>query len=273
MQTMETNGSSFHAHLAMPETGKGPGVLLLHAWWGLNQSFIQACDQLARAGFVTLAPDYYQGRVAETIEAADAARLELDHKATQKLVTQAVDYLAGLPAVTGNGIGVIGFSLGAGYAVEAARSRNKTVKAVVVFYGTGGGLLDKTSAAYLGHFADHDAWGADPARVKRFENRICAAGREASFYIYPDTEHWFVEADRPEYQPAAAALAWAETLICSVPSYAHSASIEQPTPHLLGIATPAIDGLVTLTSTVGFDCSASRRAFTPEQIGRAQTHV
>jgi len=212
MQIIETNGSPFHAHLAMPEAGKGPGVLLLHAWWGLNQSFIQACDQLARAGFVTLAPDYYQGRVAETIEAADAARLELDHKATQKLVTQAVDYLAGLPAVTGNGIGVIGFSLGAGYAVEAARHRNKAVKAVVVFYGTGGGLLDKTSAAYLGHFADHDAWGADPARAKRFEDRIRAAGREASFYIYPGTEHWFVEADRPEYQPAAAALAWERTI-------------------------------------------------------------
>lgn len=72
---------------------------------------------------------------------------------------------------------------------------------------------------------------------------------------------------------SAAALAWAEPLICSVPSYAHSTCIEQLAPHLLGIATPVIDGLVTLTSTVGFDCSASRRAFTPEQIGRAQTHV
>jgi carboxymethylenebutenolidase len=44
-------------YLATPPGGKGPGVLVLHAWWGLNATFKGICDRLAEAGFVALAPD------------------------------------------------------------------------------------------------------------------------------------------------------------------------------------------------------------------------
>jgi carboxymethylenebutenolidase len=53
MQTFDVNGSSFSGYLSLPGSGKGIGVLLLHAWWGLNQFAIQTCDKLAQAGFVT----------------------------------------------------------------------------------------------------------------------------------------------------------------------------------------------------------------------------
>ena len=50
MQTFGTDGNTFHGHLSTPVTGKGSGVLLLHAWWGLNHFMIQTCDRLAQQG-------------------------------------------------------------------------------------------------------------------------------------------------------------------------------------------------------------------------------
>ena len=210
--TFEVNGTTFQGYLSTPRSDTGPGVLILHAWWGLNRFTIQTCDRLAQAGFITLAPDYYHGQMVETIEEAINTREKIDRKSTQKLVNRAVDYLSSLPSVTGSGIAAIGFSLGASFAIEVARSRNEIIKAVVLFYGTGGGKIEKINATFLGHFAEHDQWGAHPTKMKALENRIRLAEKDARFYTYPETQHWFAEADRPEYKQEAAELAWERTI-------------------------------------------------------------
>ena len=61
--------------LAVPHVGKGPGVLVLHAWWGLNDTIKAFCTRLADSGFVAFAPDLYHGKIADTI--ADAEKLVL----------------------------------------------------------------------------------------------------------------------------------------------------------------------------------------------------
>ena len=38
--------------LALPASGPGPGVLVLHAWWGLNETMKSVCSRLAAEGFV-----------------------------------------------------------------------------------------------------------------------------------------------------------------------------------------------------------------------------
>src|SRR5437867_2104783 len=58
-------------YLAIPKKGRGPGVLVLHAWWGLNDFFKGHCDELARAGFVAFAPDLYRGATASTRDGAE----------------------------------------------------------------------------------------------------------------------------------------------------------------------------------------------------------
>ena len=64
--------------LASPPTGTGPGVLVLHAWWGLNDTIKAFCTQFAQFGFVAFAPDLYHGKVADNIPAADALGKALD---------------------------------------------------------------------------------------------------------------------------------------------------------------------------------------------------
>ncbi len=211
MHTFDAKKGSFTGHLSLPTAGRGHGLLLLHAWWGLSPAMIQICDMLADAGFATLAPDYYAGQIATTIDEAMACRGTVDRKATNNLVALAVDYLSTQPFLSGTDIGVIGFSLGCGFALEAARSRSRIVKAVVLFYGTGGGRFNRTQAAYMGHFAENDRWGADLVKADKLADRIRAAERQATFYTYQGAEHWFAEPDRPEYDQAAAGLAWARS--------------------------------------------------------------
>ena len=58
--------------LATPPGGKGSGVLVLHAWWGLNETIKAFCNRLADAGFVAFAPDLYHGKIADDIPDAEA---------------------------------------------------------------------------------------------------------------------------------------------------------------------------------------------------------
>src|SRR2546428_11993068 len=70
MRAFQADGRTISAYLAEPSHGSGPGVVVLHAWWGLTQPFRQICDRLAEAGFVALAPDLYHGKTTPAIEEA-----------------------------------------------------------------------------------------------------------------------------------------------------------------------------------------------------------
>src|SRR3989440_12638140 len=78
MREFLTDGRTISAYLAVPEHGSGPGVLVLHAWWGLTDVFKQVCDRLAEAGFVALAPDLYRGKTTASVEEAQALGAALD---------------------------------------------------------------------------------------------------------------------------------------------------------------------------------------------------
>src|SRR5256885_4742453 len=78
MREFQVDGRTISAYLAEPSHGSGPGVLVLHAWWGLTEPFRHICDRLAEAGFVALAPDLYRGKTATTVEEAQALGEALD---------------------------------------------------------------------------------------------------------------------------------------------------------------------------------------------------
>src|SRR5258706_4752875 len=78
MREFQVDGRTISGYLAVPEQGSGPGVLVLHAWWGLTEPFRQVCDRLAEAGFVALAPDLYHGKTTASVEEAQALGAALD---------------------------------------------------------------------------------------------------------------------------------------------------------------------------------------------------
>jgi len=199
-------------YLALPKTSNGTGVLVIHAWWGLNSFFKDLCRRLAREGFTAFAPDLYHGKVASTIAKATRLRDGLDRKQANKDLHNAVAYLQEIKAVTTLPLGVIGFSLGANFALGVSRQLPHAIGAVVCFYGTRSGDYAAARAAYLGHFAESDEWES-AAGVKRLEQQLQAAQRPVTFHTYPGTGHWFFEKDRVgAYNAWAAKLAWQRTL-------------------------------------------------------------
>jgi len=200
--------------LAVPPSGRGPGILVLHAWWGLNDTMKAFCTQLAESGFVTFAPDLYHGKVADNIADAEALGKALDtnHLQAKADIAHATMFLNERGAQVDRGLAVIGFSLGAYYALDLAAADPEHIRSVVIFYGTGGGDYSNSKAAYLGHFAEKDEFEPQ-SNIDNLEESLRRAGRPVTFYRYSDTGHWFFERDRlGAYNQEAASLAWERTL-------------------------------------------------------------
>src|SRR5919204_932600 len=129
-----TNQTS--TYVAPARLGPGPPVLLLHAWWGLNQPIKDLADRLAGDGFTVLAPDLFGGTVLTTIEDADAYSQQMDseYERILGLVRSALDDLLAHPDARGERAAIIALSFGAWYARQVAGARPE-VAALVCVYG------------------------------------------------------------------------------------------------------------------------------------------
>ncbi len=203
-------------YIAIPKTGSGPGVCVLHSWWGLNTFFKGLCDRFAEAGFVALAPDLYAGKVAST--EAEAKRLRAEATASRrepayKMLMTAIDHLSRHESVTTRHVALVGFSMGGHWALWLAQRPELPVAATVVFYAARNGDFTHSNSRFLFHFAENDEW-VSTASVKKLKRSLEVAGREGSYYEYPGTTHWFFENDRPEaFHRDATALSWKRTLV------------------------------------------------------------
>src|SRR5258705_5221910 len=107
MVTFAAGDRTGTGYLAFPEQRYGPGVIVLHAWWGLTLFVQELGDRLARAGFVAFAPDLYQGRTAATIDEAQALLDQRDSEAMQAIAAGALAYLRAHPAVRGDSVAAL----------------------------------------------------------------------------------------------------------------------------------------------------------------------
>ena len=203
--------------LAVPPAGKGPAVLVLHAWWGLNGTIKAFCTRLAESGFTVFAPDLYHGKVAKTIPDAEAlgGTVDANHLQIKAEIADAAKFLGERVGDAGRGLTVIGFSLGAYFALDLSAADPEHIRSVVVFYGTQGDFFSDFSnskADYLGHFAENDEY-EPKSNADALETRLRDAGRPVTFHVYSGTGHWFFEPDvKQAYNEAAANLAWDRTL-------------------------------------------------------------
>jgi carboxymethylenebutenolidase len=192
-----SNGASASGYLVTPSGGSGPGIVVVQEWWGLDPGIKEWAERLGQAGFVALVPDLYHGELAAHDEMDKAAQLmnTLPPDRAARDMSAAVDYLAGHPAVRGDGLGVVGFCMGGMLACLLAANRPDRITAAVTFYGFPQGEMEpdwsKLSASMRGHMAENDDFfGPDAARA--LEKKLRDLGKDVEFTIHEGTGHAFM---------------------------------------------------------------------------------
>jgi carboxymethylenebutenolidase len=189
-------------------------VLVLQEWWGLVDHIRDVCDRLAREGFVTLAPDLYQGDTADEPSKAERLMMDLDLPRAASDLAAAGRALLSEQATTGSRIGCVGFCMGGQLALSAA-TQNPRIAAVVDCYGIHPNVtldLDNVDAAVLGVFGENDDF-VPPAAVDALKAQFDGAGVRATFRVHPGVGHAFLNDSRPEaYDEASAREAWKDIL-------------------------------------------------------------
>jgi dienelactone hydrolase len=116
---------------------KRPGVIVVHAWMGLDAYTKRRTQQLAKLGYVAFAIDMY-GKGVKAKDAEEAARLAGIYRADRALIRSRAR--AGLEVLKGHSLtdakrtAAIGYCFGGGTVLELARS-GADVAGVVSFHG------------------------------------------------------------------------------------------------------------------------------------------
>jgi len=199
------------AYIAYPERPQpAPAVIVIHEIFGTSDFIRQTTEQLAKDGFVAIAPDLLSRR-GGTPATPDSAR-KLIATLDPDTVTQDLDatrrYLNTLRPVRTNEIGIIGFCWGGGQSFRYA-TNSPELKAFVVCYGPSPNAADigKIRAKGLGVYAENDA--RIDAGLPDAAAAMRAAGKEYPYTVYPGVGHGFL---RTREKPEVADSAWSAVI-------------------------------------------------------------
>jgi carboxymethylenebutenolidase len=211
-----SNGATAHGYLALPESGGGPGVVVIQEWWGLTSHIADVTDRLAAQGFVALAPDLFGGTTTHDADEAGELMKQLPVARAARDLAGAVDYLLGHDAVTGEKVGAVGFCMGGGFVLLLAAQQGDKIGAAVPFYGVLGEdfpSFDNLTAPLLGHFGELDEM-APPDSVRYLAATIeQQSGVKPDLRIYPAGHAFFNDENLlGTYDPEQAAIAWDATV-------------------------------------------------------------
>lgn len=181
-------------------SGKRPGVLVVHEFWGLNDYARKRARMLAELGYTALAVDMYgEGKVlAHPKDASDVMQAVLQHPdvAKQRFVA-AKNLLQQQPTVDPNKIAAIGYCFGGGTVLNMALA-GVDLAAAVSFHG----MLPQTTAVAPGQVKARVLVenGADDRMVSAsglaaLDKALTGAGVEHRIDNHPGAKHGFTNPD------------------------------------------------------------------------------
>lgn len=175
-----------------PGEGPFPGLLAIHASFGLDEWTKEQASKLADAGYVVLALDLYRGKVAKTLDEATQIFRPIPVARRQRDVLAAMAFLRAQPNVSKERVSSIGWCMGGTWAFQLA-TLDPLLKVAVIRYGhvsADPALLAKIHARVLGIFGAKDT-SIPVAEIRSFEQQMKNLNKPAEIVIYPEAGHAF----------------------------------------------------------------------------------
>lgn len=213
---IETNAVRGVLYFPKVRTGKLPGIMVVHEWWGLNEQIKDEAAKLAEKGYAVFAIDLY-GEVAT--DATQAARLasavRADPDAALKRLRAGLDLLAAQTDVQSDNLAALGWCFGGGMSALVGTTGDPRLKATVIYYGspiTDAAQMSRMKQPVLGIWGEDDQ-SIKVGEVRDFESALKKQGTSVEFHYYAGAGHAFANPTRGDaYRPEATADAWAKTL-------------------------------------------------------------
>ena len=196
--TYPSNGSEAHGYLTTPESGSGPGVIVIQEWWGLVDQIARTADRLAGEGFTALAPDLYGGRTTHDADEAPELMSSLKPDEAARDLAGAVEYLLAHEACTSSKVGAVGFCMGGGFVLQLAHQQGDKVGAAVAYYPVGGDTDDLSGVGcpvILQFGGDDDYTPAD--YIQGLEHKLRDAGANVTVHVHEGRGHAFFNEEDP----------------------------------------------------------------------------
>jgi dienelactone hydrolase len=177
-------------------SGRRPGILVVHEFWGHNEYARSRARMLAALGYVALAVDMYgdgkgSGHPDEARKFATEIRKNMDLGRIRFLA--AMEVLKGQKHTDPGRIGAIGYCFGGGIVLQMARD-GVNLTGVASFHG---GLATSAPAkagavkAKILVLNGEDDKFITPEQIKDFKKEMKSAGADFRFISYPGATHGF----------------------------------------------------------------------------------
>jgi len=196
--TYSADGTTLKGFLAYDSsmTGKRPGVIVVHEWWGLNQYARDRAEKLAELGYMAFAIDMYgNGTIVDHPKDANKFAAAV----MQKMDTARARFNAGLrllkeqPQTDTSKIAAIGYCFGGGIALRMALE-GADLNGVVSFHGDLPTEPVKNPKDVKAKILVCNG-AADPfnpkEKVEAFEKTMKDAGIDYTLINYPGAKHSF----------------------------------------------------------------------------------
>ncbi len=198
-------------YLAQPEgDGPFPAVLVIHEWYGLSDWVKSCADRLADQGYLALAVDLYDGRLAQDAGEAHELMRALDPQEGVAKLQAGAEFLKTRPVSNAEDLGVIGWCMGGMYSRLISQA-SEAIGPTVICYGSivsdPEQIAPMKSKPVLGIFGAEDR-GIPTADVRDYFQMLGSDGEMADVYIYDDAGHAFMRPGGRSYVEGSANDAW-----------------------------------------------------------------
>jgi dienelactone hydrolase len=185
-------------------SGKRPGVLVAHEWWGLNDYARKRAEMLAKLGYVAFALDMYgKDKVTEHGRQAEEwmKQISANRDAFRRRAGAGLDVLRKNSRVDASRLAAVGYCFG-GSAVMQLAYGGADLRGVASFHGPLPPASDEQARNIKARiFAAHGA--ADsfvaPERVQQFTAALEKAGVDWQLLTYGHARHAFTNPEAGKY--------------------------------------------------------------------------